>query len=108
VKTKLIETGHYDVRGIPVCVGDLIRVKHFRHYRRRQQMWLYFRVSEISGRFVAQNWNDLNPKNWQCMLENCGLESIEILHGETYRPSRNADFIMWCERPRKNAQPQSR
>lgn len=72
-------TGHYDVHGIPIHVGDLIRVKHYRHYQRRRQMWLYFRVANNGGRFVVQNWANLNSGEWQCLLEHCGLESAEVL-----------------------------
>lgn len=72
-------TGHYDVNGIPIHVGDLIRVKHYRHYQRRRQMWLYFRVAKICGKFFVQNWANLNAGEWQCLLEHCGLESAEVL-----------------------------
>jgi hypothetical protein len=101
MKTKLTETGFHDVRGIPICVGDLIRVRHFRHYRRRQQMWLYFRVAEKAGRFVVQCWDNLNADHHQCMLADSGVETAEVLDGESYRPSKTSDLVMWCERQRK-------
>jgi hypothetical protein len=72
-------TGHYDVHGIPIHVGDLIRVKHYRHYQRRRQMWLYFRVAKICGKFFVQNWANLNAGEWQCLLQDCGIESAEVL-----------------------------
>ena len=94
----MIETGRYDVRGIPICMGDLIRTKHFRHYRRREQMWLYFRVAELDGHFVVYAW-DRNDTH-QCLLEHCGLESAEVLDGETDRTS-DGNLIMWNERNRR-------
>lgn len=72
------ETGHYDMRCIPICVGDLVRVKHFRHYRRREQMWLYFRVDELNGCFVVYGWNRLNEP--QCLLKHL-IDSSEVLAG---------------------------
>lgn len=72
-------TGFYDVHGIPIHVGDLIRVKHFKHYRNRRQMWLYFRVAEKLTGFVVQNWNDLDVTNHQCLLKDCGLETAEVI-----------------------------
>lgn len=91
------ETGFYDVRGIPICVGDLIRTKHFRHYKRRQQMWLYFRVEERGGRFVVYAWhrNDTH----QCLLEHCGVESAEVLDGESHKTA-SGELMMWNERTR--------
>jgi hypothetical protein len=100
----LTETGFHDVRGIPICVGDLIRVKHFRHYRRREQMWIYFRVAEKCGRFVVQNWNDLDATNHQCQLADCGVETAEVLDGETEIErggKRIVKMAMWNERKRK-------
>ena len=90
-------TGHYDVIGIPIHVGDLIRVKHFRHYQRRRQMWLYFRVAEMSGQFVVQHWNNLDAGRWQCLLEDCDIDTAEVL-ADDYTNSE-----MFCERKRRKA-----
>lgn len=91
------ETGHYDTKGIPICVGDLIRVKHFRHYKRKQQMWLYFRVAELEGRFVVYGWDKYITH--QCLLEDCGVETAEVLTGENYWNDRG-ELVMWNERTR--------
>lgn len=73
-------TGHHDISGIPIHVGDLIRVQHFRHYRNRRQMYLYFRVAKKCDRFVVQNWRDLgDPEHHQCLLKDCGIETAEVL-----------------------------
>ena len=53
-------TGFYDASGIPIHVGDLIRVKHFQHRRGRRQMWLYFRVAHNGHRAIIQNWDNLD------------------------------------------------
>ncbi len=92
------ETGLYDTNGIPICVGDLIRVKHFRHYKRRQQMWLYFRVAELKGRFVVYSWN--RNDTHQCLLKDCGIESAEVLAGESHTNERG-ELMMWNERKRR-------
>jgi hypothetical protein len=91
----MMPTGFHDVHGIPIHVGDLIRVKHYKHYRRRRQMWLYFRVAALNGRFVVQNWNDLRASAWQCLLEHCGVESAEVLsesapHKDTFNERKRA------------------
>lgn len=97
-------TGFYDRRGIPIYVGDLIRVPHFRHYRRREQMWLYFRVAELSGRFVLQCWHNLDATQHQCLLGPV-VEGTEVLaHTELERDEDGA-IVMWCDRKRKKVQP---
>lgn len=96
--SELKPTGFHDVKGIPICVGDLIRVKHFRHYRRKQQMWLYFRVGEKAGRFVVHNWSDLSEMH-QCLLDHCGIETAEVLDGPTITIGN--EMVMWCERKRR-------
>ena len=89
----MIETGFHDMRGIPICVGDLIRVKHFRHYRRREQMWIYARVAELNGRFVVYRWDRRDTH--QCLLSVCGVEFAEVLD------SAEGQELMVCERTRK-------
>lgn len=98
IQSSLRETGQYDVRGIPICVGDLIRVHHFRHYKRQQQMWLYFRVAESDGKFVVYGWD--RPEKHQCLLIDCGISTAEILTGPTLQQS-NGILIMWNERKRR-------
>ena len=94
------ETGFHDVRGIPICVGDLIRVKHFRHYRRREQMWLYFRVAELGGKFVVYRWDSRDGDPHQCLLAACCIEEAQVLNGEHWWNERG-ELMMWNERPRK-------
>lgn len=72
-------TGFYDRCGIPIHVGDLIRVKHYNHYRNYRQMYLYFRVAKKESKFVVQNWNDLDATKHQCLLEHCGLPWCDVL-----------------------------
>lgn len=94
-------TGHYDVRGIPIHVGDLIRVKHFRHYLRREQMWLYFRVAENKGQFVVQNWHNRDPEHHQCLLSGCGVESSEVLASHELERDKSGCVITFNERERR-------
>ena len=93
------ETGFHDVRGIPIWVGDLIRVKHFKHRLRKQQMWLYFHVITLSGRFYVQQLYDYGTTKRQCLLADCGIETAEILYGPSGR-FPNGVLMMWNERKR--------
>lgn len=101
-------TGFHDAEGIPIHVGDLIRVKHFKHVRNRRQMWIYFRVAigptstkpEDYGRFVVQNWSDLDSTKWQCLLRDCGVESAEVLAHEGLEYNERGHLICFNERPR--------
>lgn len=95
-------TGFYDSHGIPVYVGDLIRVKHYRHYRNRRQMWLYFRVAKIGGRYVIQNWNNLNNKQWQTALSCSEVDMWgEVVAESGLQRNARGDIITFNERPRK-------
>lgn len=103
-------TGFHDMHGIPIHVGDLIRVKHFQHRRNRRQMWLYFRVAihplfgpecESSVRFVVQAWHLLDPSKWQCFLCECRPEESEVLDDAAVEFRDGGKMITFNERPRK-------
>ncbi len=101
-------TGFYDRSNIPIHVGDLIRVGHYRHCRNRRTMYLYFRVavhpklpnSEYC-RYVLQNWNDLDPMKWQCLLRDCGLATCEVLAESDLRRDKHGQVITFNERKQK-------
>jgi len=95
------DTGFHDVRGIPIYVGDLIRVKHFKHRRRKQQMWLYFMVGEVRGQYVVHAVRPAeDEEEYRCRLQACGIESAEVLDGDS-ESTTDGGFLMWCERKRK-------
>jgi hypothetical protein len=93
-------TGYYDQCGIPINVGDLIRVEHYRHVHGRRQMWLYFRVAKLDGRLVVQNWSDLDPSSHQCLLQDCGLETAEVLAENGLQRNERGEIMTFNERPR--------
>jgi hypothetical protein len=78
------QTGFYDRDGIPIHVGDLIRVEHYTHRRNRRKMYLYFRVAKKEDKFVVQNWNDLDETKHQCLLQDCGIAWSEVLAEATF------------------------
>lgn len=92
------QTGCYDRHGIPIHAGDLIRVKHYRHYRCRRQMWVYFRVAIINRRFVVQAWNDLDATHWQCLLCDIHADNIEVLAESPHGSSQG--LVTFNERKR--------
>lgn len=99
-QTQTIETGYHDIRGIPICVGDLIRVKHFKHRLRKQQMWIYFHVITLSGRWYVQQLWDYGTDKRQCLLSDCGIDTAEVLDRPDGR-FQNGVLMMWNERKRK-------
>lgn len=98
-------TGFNDRSGIPIYRGDLIRVKHYRHYRGRRQMWLYFRVEQIGGKWVVQNWECLNPAKWQCLLADCGVDGSEVIAESGLQKNDRGHIITFNERPRARMTP---
>lgn len=93
-------TGFYDRNGIPIYRGDLIRTPHYVHCRRRRQMWLYFRVERIGERWVVQNWEDLNPSKWQCLLKDCGIERAEVIAESGLHTNEQGEVVTFNERKR--------
>jgi hypothetical protein len=93
-------TGFHDARGIPIHVGDLIRMKHFRHPRRRQQMWLYYRVALIDGVAVIQHWHNLDPQRHATVLKLLYPEDVEVLDHHGLERNERGELITFNERPR--------
>ena len=95
-------TGHHDRCGIPIHVGDLLRVDHYTHRRNRRTMNLFFRVAKNGyGQYVVQNWNDLDASHWQCLLRDCGLPWSDVVsESETLR-GENGEVMTFNERKRK-------
>ena len=93
-------TGHYDRRGIPIHVGDLVRMLHYRHRRRREQMWMYFRIGTKDGVPVLINWNDLRPGGYQCVLTG-NMDEMEVLQQSGIELDDDGYVRTFNERPRK-------
>jgi hypothetical protein len=98
-KTQTIPSGQYDRRGIPICDGDLIRSKHYRHYLRKEQMWLYFIVGQFDGKVVVYNWKDRERKRHQCLLSAVG--ECEVIAEDGQHRSDCGEIITFNERPRR-------
>lgn len=97
-------TGFYDDDGIPIYIGDLIRVPHYRHYQRRRKMWLYFRVAEHpkgNRELVAQNWFDLDKHSYQCLLQAAISTGCEVLQEAGVHKLPNGEIMTFNERPRR-------
>lgn len=91
-------TGHHDRHGIPIHVGDLIRVESYRGSRGRT-MWTYGCVAVIDGRHVFQDWRDRNPRNYVCLLMAVNFSLAEVIDGANKGPS--GEIVTFNERPRK-------
>jgi hypothetical protein len=105
-------TGYYDSDGIPIHVGDLIRVKHYKHRRGKRQMWIYFRVAihplsgaeSDHGRYVVQNWSDLDTSKWRCLLRDCELDGSEVLDQSGCERNGHGCLVTFNERKREAKQ----
>ncbi|MGL5058588.1 MAG: hypothetical protein ACRC62_01305 [Microcoleus sp.] len=94
----LIFTGFLDRKGIPIAVGDLVRIPHFKAARNRQ-VWMYKRVRV-----------DLNaPANCQVILTDlddthrCRIhaaDQIEVIDGESIDHPTEKWLVCWWERKR--------
>lgn len=95
------DTGYHDANGIPIHVGDLIRVRHYRHRRGKRQMWLYFRVAKIGEWYVVQNWNDLDATKYRCALSACGVSFAEVLDECGIERNERGEIMTFNERRRE-------
>lgn len=88
------QTGLHDSNGIPIHVGDLIRVKHFKT-QTGSQRWCYFRVTKERGRYKVHDWSD-DPDTTAhaCQLHHVGLETAEVLM------EAQTVYVPFDERPR--------
>ena len=95
-------TGFHDARGVPIHVGDLIRIKHYTNRLRKQQMWVYFRVGFVRERFVLHVWSDLDASQYHCLLEAVGgsPDDIEVLAKSGAEHNERGELITFNERPR--------
>lgn len=96
------ETGFYDRRGIPIHVGDLIRVFHFVHRLRREKMYMYFRVVTVGGgRPAIKEWCDDRAGTYQCCLEAVSGEIDVIAESNEYlHRNERGEIITFNERRR--------
>lgn len=98
------QSGFHDRHGIPIYLGDLIRVESYRHRRGRRKMWIYFRVSVRGETWVVENWHDKSD-NHQCLLADCGLPTAEVVAEAWLHHDKQGGLMTFNERPRKKPCP---
>ena len=94
------ETGFHDADGIPIYSGDLVRVKHYRHYRGRRQMWLYRMVGQLDGHPVLFEWDNLNTQKHSCCLRHVPADQIEVIAESGVQRNERGELITFNERKR--------
>lgn len=93
---------YFDMRGIPIREGDLVRHRHYRHYLRKEQMWVYFRVVTIDGHLCMRAWNDFRTDSWQCRVEDMLTElDCQVLASGSLERNQHGEVITFNERKRK-------
>ncbi|MGL4421941.1 MAG: hypothetical protein ACRCZF_14840 [Gemmataceae bacterium] len=89
-----IFTGDRDKNGIPIAVGDLVRMKHFIAARKRQ-VYMYKRVSLIDGKVFLSNLTE----DHRCFVKDAG-PSIEVIDGPSIDHPKEGWLVCWWERKR--------
>jgi len=95
------ETGHYDRRGLPICVGDLIRIAAFRHQLRGEQMWAYCFVCTTPGGQPALRAWYLPDDQYHCLLSALSNETVEVLDSHRCETDEQGCLRTFNERPRR-------
>ena len=86
-------TGFYDYHGYPIHYGDLIKVWHFRHYRRRRNCFLYFVVVAVDGVPCIRQYYQTD--GYQCTMAGMGQEAEIIQDNGSESPDQ------WFDRPKR-------
>jgi hypothetical protein len=89
-----IFTGTLDKNGIPIAVGDLVRMVHFRTAHRRV-VYMYKLVSLIEGRIFLTNLT----KDHKCFVKDAG-PTIEVIDGPSIDHPITGEYTCWWERKR--------
>ena len=97
-----LKTKYTDSKGIPVYLGDLLRIPHFVAARQRK-IYMYKKVMLVNDRVYAVSCSHLGVRPVQechkCSIEdieNCG--KFEIIDGESVRHPWDDTMICWWER----------
>lgn len=104
-------TGYYDLNGIPIYSGDLLRSFHYcDRSRSRRKVYLYHVVCDMPDgvKLLPVSW--LNPSqdrygggscNLIAIVNSDGIVSAEVIHGSCLKYGGN--LTIWYEREKKPA-----
>jgi hypothetical protein len=96
-----IATKYKDKNGIPVFVGDLIKVSHF-VARNRKKIFMYRKIFIINDLVYAVEVQNLGilptAECHKCRVE--ALESFEVIDGESINHPVCDWLVCWWERKR--------
>lgn len=90
---NLMFTGFFDRKGIPIAVGDLVRVPHFRAARNRQ-VWMYKRIRVVNCQVLLVDLDDTH----RCRID--AADQIEVIDGESIEHPTEQWLVCWWERKR--------
>ena len=93
------ETGCFDMGGIPIFIGDLIRVPYYTHYLHRRKMYMYLVVGEIDGVAVVREYDEADQTKWRCRLD--ALDTCEVVAESGLHRDEWGEVMTFNERPRR-------
>jgi hypothetical protein len=101
VEEKTIQlTGYFDKKGIPIAVGDLVRIFLTAHHRRRK-IYMHKKVMTINNRFYLVDFQELGEiptaECHKCLIADAG-KNIEILDGRCCDHPLDKTLVCWWER----------
>lgn len=88
-------TGFKDKKGIPICVGDLIKINHFTD-RKKKRHYMYRQVRKIGDKYICF---DIIEPSYKHPLNVVDFDDVEVLDGVEF--NFNDVTYFWCDRKRK-------
>lgn len=95
----------YDIKGVPIHPGDLLKSYHFTQARWRKRNYLYHTACYLDGAMWMVPTAELEPtlvgRGGKCLLSDDLAATVEVILG--HGPG---DCIDYTDRPKRKLQPQ--
>ena len=98
------KTGFFDIRGIPICVGDLLKIYHFTATRYRRKVYMYRLVMRLDNRctlidVAGVGFSGSIKSVHQNRLDGSSVYGAEVIDGPYHRNAKG-NLLCFYERER--------
>ena len=99
-----VKTGYVDIRGTPICIGDLLKIYHFTATRYRRKVYMYRLVMRLDNGFTlidvaGVGWSGSIKSVHQNRLDGSSVCGAEVIDGPYYKNAKG-NLLCFYERER--------